>query len=311
MRSRETLERGFIEVAAGLVTGIVAIVASIGAGGLLFASRLPEYLPSSIGLALFSTAVFALVSAIAPATSRTTIGLIQSVPAVALSGVLLAVASAVPPGAGARRAPCHGDGCAGARHRLHRADDAGARLAAPRHRHPLHPFPGDRRLSRRNWLAGDDGRPRHHPRPPPRPRTPCCTSPPDAPSHLAAGFAFIAASRRGTALLEAPAGASVADRGRDCRSSTSPASPSNVSTAIAARRRLADRTSTKAVDLWPAIHPADLAQVDWRAIARRRHRASHHGDRFDHRAPDERDWHRDGHAPRPRHRRRAALRRRS
>jgi SulP family sulfate permease len=83
---------------AGLICGFTAIVASIGSGSLLFSHGLPEYLPVSIGLALFSSAALAAVSALI-GSSRMALASTQQVPIVALSGVLVAVAAAVPAGA--------------------------------------------------------------------------------------------------------------------------------------------------------------------------------------------------------------------
>jgi SulP family sulfate permease len=87
--------RTFSDLVAGAVCGFIAIVASIGNGSLLFSHGLPAYLPVAIGLALFSTAVLAAVAALvssAPAVIART----QEVPVVALSGVLVSVAHAVP-----------------------------------------------------------------------------------------------------------------------------------------------------------------------------------------------------------------------
>lgn len=96
-------EAGFLarwgtDALAGLICGLTAIVASIGSGSLLFSHGLPEYLPVSIGLALFSSAALAAVSALI-GSSRMALASTQQVPIVALSGVLVAVAAAVPAGA--------------------------------------------------------------------------------------------------------------------------------------------------------------------------------------------------------------------
>jgi SulP family sulfate permease len=93
-----TVVRWATDVVAGLVCGFIAIVASIGNGSLLFSHGLPEYVPVSIGLALFSSVVLATVSALI-SSGKTTVAVTQEVPVVALSSVLVAVASALPAGA--------------------------------------------------------------------------------------------------------------------------------------------------------------------------------------------------------------------
>jgi SulP family sulfate permease len=92
------LARWGTDALAGLICGFTAIVASIGSGSLLFSHGLPQYLPVSIGLALFSSAALAAVSALI-GSSRMALASTQQVPIVALSGVLVAVAAAVPAGA--------------------------------------------------------------------------------------------------------------------------------------------------------------------------------------------------------------------
>lgn len=83
------------DIIAGLVCGFIAIVASIGNGSLLFSHGLPEYVPVSIGLALFSSVVLATVSALI-SSGKTTVAVTQEVPVVALSSVLVAAAAALP-----------------------------------------------------------------------------------------------------------------------------------------------------------------------------------------------------------------------
>lgn len=87
--------RWAVDIMAGLVCGFTAIVASIGNGSLLFSHSLPQYVPVSIGLALFSSAVLAAISTLF-GSGRSLLASTQQVPVVALSGVLAAVAAAVP-----------------------------------------------------------------------------------------------------------------------------------------------------------------------------------------------------------------------
>jgi SulP family sulfate permease len=86
------------DLVAGLICGFLAVVLSIGHGGLLFVGPLSGYLPIGIGMALFATVVVAAIGALTSST-RGLISIAQDIPAVALSAALLSVASALPPDA--------------------------------------------------------------------------------------------------------------------------------------------------------------------------------------------------------------------
>lgn len=84
---------------SGLVCGFLAVVLSIGHGSLLFTGPLSIYLPIGIGMGLFATVVLAAIGGLTSST-RGLIAITQEIPVVALSAALLAVAAALPPGAG-------------------------------------------------------------------------------------------------------------------------------------------------------------------------------------------------------------------
>jgi SulP family sulfate permease len=92
------LNRVFSTLIAGIICGFLAIVLSIGHGSLLFSSNLRAYLPVAIGLALFSTAVMAAAGALT-SSIRGVVAITQEIPIVALVTVVNAVAAAVPAGA--------------------------------------------------------------------------------------------------------------------------------------------------------------------------------------------------------------------
>jgi SulP family sulfate permease len=97
-RSFSRLDRPVAVVTAGLICGFLAIVVSIGHGTLLFQGDLRPYIPVSIGLALFSTAIVAAGAAIANST-RGAVAITQDIPVVALAGMMTVVAGHM--GAGA------------------------------------------------------------------------------------------------------------------------------------------------------------------------------------------------------------------
>ncbi len=84
-------------VAVGVVCGLLAIVQSIGIGSLLF-SALPAALSSrGAGMALFASAVAALLTPFLSST-RGAVAMAQSVPAAAMAGALGTIAANVAPG---------------------------------------------------------------------------------------------------------------------------------------------------------------------------------------------------------------------
>lgn len=84
---------------AGVVCGLLAIVLSISLGSLLFTGELRAFIPSAIGLALFSTAVMAAVSAFGSAIPGI-VTIAEEVPVVALTLVVGATAAAMAPSLG-------------------------------------------------------------------------------------------------------------------------------------------------------------------------------------------------------------------
>jgi sulfate permease, SulP family len=87
--------RIFATLVTGVICGFLAIVLSIGHGSLLFSSSLQHYLPISIGLALFSTAVMAAIGAFT-SSIRGVVSNAQDIPVIALTAVTVAVAGALP-----------------------------------------------------------------------------------------------------------------------------------------------------------------------------------------------------------------------
>jgi sulfate permease, SulP family len=87
--------RIFATLVTGVICGFLAIVLSIGHGSLLFSSSLQLYLPISIGLALFSTAVMAAIGAFT-SSIKGVVSNAQDIPVIALAAVTVAVAGAVP-----------------------------------------------------------------------------------------------------------------------------------------------------------------------------------------------------------------------
>jgi SulP family sulfate permease len=85
----------FSTLVAGLICGFLAVVLSIGHGSLLFSSHLREYLPISIGLALFTTIIAAVAGALTSST-RGVVAIVQEIPIVALTVVTNAVILALP-----------------------------------------------------------------------------------------------------------------------------------------------------------------------------------------------------------------------
>jgi sulfate permease, SulP family len=87
--------RIFATLVTGVICGFLAIVLSIGHGSLLFSSSLQHYLPISIGLALFSTAVMAAIGAFTSSIKGVVCNA-QDIPVIALTAVTVAVAGALP-----------------------------------------------------------------------------------------------------------------------------------------------------------------------------------------------------------------------
>ncbi len=92
VRSRLDLERLFKIVIAGLVCGFLAIVLSISFASLLLPAGLFGFLSEAIGMAVFSTAVGALVAAITSPT-RGAVSVVQEIPIVAIGGMAGAIAA--------------------------------------------------------------------------------------------------------------------------------------------------------------------------------------------------------------------------
>lgn len=82
-------------IAAGIVTGFLAIVLSIGNASLIFAAQFHSYLPALVGLALFSTVVMAVVSVFTSAIPGG-VPVVQEVPCVALGVIIARVAQSLP-----------------------------------------------------------------------------------------------------------------------------------------------------------------------------------------------------------------------
>ncbi len=72
---------------AGIVCGLLAVVLSIGHGSLIFATYQTSYLPFTVGPALLSTCILAIVTALA-SSIRSSVAIVQEVPCVAL-GVIV------------------------------------------------------------------------------------------------------------------------------------------------------------------------------------------------------------------------------
>jgi SulP family sulfate permease len=87
----------FTIATAGVICGFLAIVLSIGHGGLLFAGSQQQFIPIAIGLALFSTVVLATVAALFSST-KGAVAITQEIPVVALAAVVAAVGNALPSG---------------------------------------------------------------------------------------------------------------------------------------------------------------------------------------------------------------------
>ncbi|MCP4384936.1 MAG: SLC26A/SulP transporter family protein [Hyphomicrobiales bacterium] len=87
--------RWFAIVVSGVICGVLAVVLSIGVGSLLFSNSLHDAVPMSIGLALASTAIIAVVVAMT-SSIRGAVALVQEVPVVALAAVVAAVVAALP-----------------------------------------------------------------------------------------------------------------------------------------------------------------------------------------------------------------------
>lgn len=83
--------------AVGVVCGLLAIVQSIGFGTLLFSALPPSLSTSGAGMALFASAVLAGLTPFISST-RGVVALAQSVPAAAMAGIAGAIAAHVAPG---------------------------------------------------------------------------------------------------------------------------------------------------------------------------------------------------------------------
>jgi SulP family sulfate permease len=97
-KSGRSFDRSFTIAMAGLICGFLAIVLSIGHGSLLFSGSMQGYVPISIGLALFSTAIVAAVAALFSST-KGAVAITQEIPVVAMAAVVTAVAAHLDPGA--------------------------------------------------------------------------------------------------------------------------------------------------------------------------------------------------------------------
>ena len=95
VRNGAAPNRIFATLVTGVICGFLAIVLSIGHGSLLFSSNLQGYLPISIGLALFSTAVMAAIGAFT-SSIKGVVSIAQEIPVVALTAVTVAVSAALP-----------------------------------------------------------------------------------------------------------------------------------------------------------------------------------------------------------------------
>ena len=91
VRSRLDFELLFKSLVAGLVCGFLAIVMSISSGSLLLPASMLRFLPAAIGMALFSTVLGALVSAIS-SRIRGAVSVVQAIPVVAIAGAAGAIA---------------------------------------------------------------------------------------------------------------------------------------------------------------------------------------------------------------------------
>ena len=87
-------------VIAGVLSGFLAIVLSIGNGSLVFAAEMQSYLPALVGVALFSSVVMAVVGALTSAIPGE-VPVVQEVPAVALGVIVGRVVEALPAGVSA------------------------------------------------------------------------------------------------------------------------------------------------------------------------------------------------------------------
>lgn len=90
--------RLFTAVVAGLICGILAVVLSIGAGSLLFSLTLDTHLAATVGMALAATAVISLVVGLTSSIPGA-VAPVQEVPVIGLTAVVVAVQSAMPEGA--------------------------------------------------------------------------------------------------------------------------------------------------------------------------------------------------------------------
>lgn len=80
---------------AGIVCGFLSVVLSIGNGSLLFSGSLQTYLPTAVGLSLFSMAAVAAITALTSSIPGA-VGVVQEVPVIALGVAVTAVAGALP-----------------------------------------------------------------------------------------------------------------------------------------------------------------------------------------------------------------------
>jgi sulfate permease, SulP family len=79
---------------AGLMCGFLAIVQSAGFGLLLLSGNAPSLVSAAVGMALFSTAVMALVAAITSSTPGV-IAIAQGIPIAAMAGPVAAIVDTI------------------------------------------------------------------------------------------------------------------------------------------------------------------------------------------------------------------------